>query len=80
MWLGEGLTYVNKNKHANVFGKKKNSEALLGEYFVDSIMQKTFKLIISSLYSSLSLNVKVSTRIIERISREVTEEFVLLKC
>ena len=43
--IGRGL----KNKRANVFGKKKNSEALLGEYSVDSIMQKTFTLIISSL-------------------------------
>ena len=35
--------------HADIFGEKKNNKACGGEYFVDSIMQKTFKLIISSL-------------------------------
>lgn len=61
--MGRGLILLQKNKRAiNIFGKKKNSEAFWVEYFVDSIMQKTFKLMISSFWSSLSSNLKVSTR------------------
>ena len=41
--------YFNGNNRANVFAEKKKNKAFGGEYFVDSIMQKTFKLIISSL-------------------------------